>query len=176
MSPWPESEQDRERELCNPRMTIVESKSFCVFCLSTGEVEIGSAERAGGRVHAVRPVRVRPQPRGFAVLSRMFRSVPEFRGVVYREVFRQGEIARVGTYVYGSRRWSFKIMRLCYSFLGSRVRSVLHHQCDSKWIKRWCGDLLKIMRHSHSLTSLLQNSVSYLIGKARGVYYRERII
>jgi len=92
----------------------------------TWKIETGSAERAGGRIHAVGPLCVRPQSRGLAVVGRIARPLPDLCGSVYHQIFREGKIVLIRTDGLGSRRLSLKIMKLSYFPFGSRVGSVLY--------------------------------------------------
>ena len=93
---------------------------ICQLRALTKEIEAGSAEWAGGRVHAVGPLCVRPHPRCLAVVGRIARLLTDFCGVVYRDVLRQRESVLIGTYILGSRRLPLD------AHFGSRVGSVLH--------------------------------------------------
>ena len=88
---------------------------------NTGKIETGRTQRVGGRIHAVRPVCVRPQSRSLAIVCHVLRTVAKDRGAIHREV---REIVRVGTDIFGPR-----------------IRSVLRRRGSFV-------DLFKIMGHS----------------------------
>ena len=75
---------------------------MCPLWSLTRKIEVGSAEKAGGGIHAVGPLCVQHQPRDLAVVGRIARPFPDLCGVVYRDVFPQGKIVLVGTDVRGS--------------------------------------------------------------------------
>ena len=76
---------------------MVYSKNFFL----TEKIETGRTQRVGGRIHAVRPVCVRPQLRGLAIVGRVPRTVPEDRGKTRREVLRE-IVLRVGTDIFAN--------------------------------------------------------------------------